>query len=287
MDPWRSPLARCRRCGTAVTLAPAPPAPVAGPAPAAPAPRGAGLAAPLLAAFDRARLGLVRSVTPPPARLVDAGAGRGRFVTSARAAGYLAEGFEPDPARAAAGRAHGVALEVRTIEEASYEAGSLDAVTLWHVLEHTGDPDVVIARVASWLRPGGALVVGVPNLDSLQARIGGARWYHLELPSHRTHFTPAGLHALLRRHGLEPRRTRHVLAEHNPFGMWQTIVNRLTRRTSYLFRLLRREAALDVRDLAVTLLALPLLPLAAALELAAGLASHGGTIAVLAVKAPS
>ena len=74
------------------------------------------------------------------------------------------------------------------------------------------------------------------------------------------------------------------MAEHNPFGMWQTLVNRLTRRPSYLYRLLKREAPLDARDLAITLLALPLLPVAALLELAAGLAHHGGTIAVLAVK---
>src|SRR3712207_7784147 len=48
-------------------------------------------------------------------------------------------------------------------------------------------------------RSGGALLVGVPNLDSLQARLAGSAWYHLDLPRHRTHFTVAGLHALLRR----------------------------------------------------------------------------------------
>lgn len=173
-------------------------------------------------------------------------------------------------------------MDVAGIEDAAFESGSLDAVTAWHVLEHVADPDAAVARIAGWLRPGGALLVGVPNLASLQARVGGARWYHLELPAHRTHFTPAGLAALLRRHGLEPVLTRHVMAEHNPFGMWQSLVNRATRRPSYLFRLLRREAPLDPRDLAITLLALPLVPLAAALELAAGLMHRGGTIAVLA-----
>ncbi len=262
-----------------MTLAPPPPE-------GAPsrAPRGARLAAPALAAFDRARLRLLGRAIPPPARVVDAGAGRGRFVAAARRAGYDAEGFEPDPGRAAAGAEYGVQLRVESLEEASYGPGALDAVTAWHVLEHVADPDAAVARAAGWLRPGGALLVGVPNLASLQSRIGGARWYHLELPSHRTHFTPAGLHALLRRHGLEPVRTRHVLAEHNPFGMWQSLVNRATRRPSYLFRLLKREAPLDARDLAVSLLAVPLLPLAAALELMAGLARRGGTIAVLAVR---
>jgi SAM-dependent methyltransferase len=266
-------------CGTAVAEGTLPPR-----ASVAAAPRGARLAAPLLASFDRARLRLLGRAVPPPARLVDAGAGRGRFVAAARRAGYDSTGFEPDPGRAAAAVAYGATVDVEGVEEADFAPGSLDAVTLWHVLEHTADPDRAIARIASWLRPGGALVVGVPNLDSLQARLGGERWYHLELPWHRTHFTPRGLETLLRRHGLEPVRTRHVMAEHNPFGMWQTLVNRLTRRPSYLFRLLRREAPLDVRDLAITLLALPLLPLAALAELGAGLVRRGGTIAVLAIR---
>jgi SAM-dependent methyltransferase len=262
-----------------VTLGPPP----SGGAPAL-APRGARLAAPALAAFDRARLRLLRRTVRPPARVVDAGAGRGRFVAAAWRAGYDAEGFEPDPGRAAAGAGYGVELRVEGLEDASYEPGSLDAVTAWHVLEHVSDPDAAVARIAGWLRPGGAILVGVPNLASLQSRLGGRRWYHLEPSAHRTHFTPAGLDALLRRHGLDVVLTRHVMAEHNPFGMWQTLVNRATRRPSYLFRLLKREAPLDARDLAVTVLALPLLPLAAVLELGAGLARRGGTIAVLARK---
>jgi SAM-dependent methyltransferase len=276
---WREPLARCERCGTAVTLAPA-----RRPGGSSRAPRGGWLAAPVLAAFDRARLRMLRGAVPAPARLVDAGAGRGRFVAAARRAGYDASGFEPDPARAAAAAAYGVELVAKGIEESTFEPGSLDVVTAWHVLEHVDDPDAGVARIAGWLRPGGVLLAGVPNLASVQSCLGGARWYHLDLPSHRTHFTPAGLRALLSRHGLEAVHTRHVLAEHNPFGMWQSLVNRVTRRPSYLFRLLKREAPLDPRDLAITVLALPLLPLAAGLELAAGLARRGGTIAVLAVK---
>jgi hypothetical protein len=37
-----------------------------------------------------------------------------------------------------------------------------------------------------WLKPGAGLLVGVPNLASLQARIGGQYWYHLDVPRHRT-----------------------------------------------------------------------------------------------------
>jgi SAM-dependent methyltransferase len=279
-------LLRCEGCGTAVTAGP----PVAdlhdsGAYGAAP-PRLARRAAPVLDAFDRARLRMLAPVAPAPGRLLDVGAGRGRFVAAARAAGYDAGGLEPSAGRVdAAAREHGVELVRSGIEDADVAAGSLDALTVWHVLEHVEAPAAAAAHLARWLRPGGALLVGVPNLGSLQARLGGERWYHLDLPRHRTHFTLPGLLALLRRAGLEPVTVHHVLAEHNPFGMWQSLVNRATTTPSYLYNLLKRNAGPAPADLAVTLLALPLAPAAAGLELAAGAAHRGGTVAVAAVRA--
>jgi SAM-dependent methyltransferase len=268
------PLRRCQACGSAVTASP----PRDGARDAgALHPRGARLAAPLLRLFDRGRLALL---PPPPGRLLDAGAGRGRFVAAARRAGYDARGIEPSLRGVAAARsAYGVELEAIGIAE--HDDAGLDAVTLWHVLEHLDDPGTALDRAASWLRPGGTLVVGVPNLASLQARLAGRRWFHLDLERHRVHFTPRGLDALLRRHGFVPVRTRHVLLEHNPLGMWLSLVP-----GAYPFRLLRREAGLEGRGAAATLLALPLLPAAALVELAAGLAGRGGTIAVVATRAP-
>jgi len=276
-------LARCGRCGTVVTLHSVPPDAheVGDYAPGAP--RGARLAAPLLRAFDRRRLALLRPAMPPPARLLDAGAGRGRFVAGALAAGYAARGLEPSARGVTAAREiHGLRLERTKLEAAHVEPGSIDALSLWHVLEHVEDPALALRTLRGWLAPGGILIVGVPNVASWQARLAGPRWYHLDLPRHRTHFTAAGLTTLLEASGYCVERTHHVLAEHNPLGMWLAFVSRLTRRPSYLYHLLKRNASLRSPDLLVTLLALPLVPAAAALELVAGLARRGGTIAIVA-----
>jgi SAM-dependent methyltransferase len=245
------------------------------------------VAAPLLRVFDHQRLGLLRralDVEPGPRalRLLDVGAGRGRFVATARSAGLRAEGIEPTTRGVAAALAIGVELRQERIEEAEVAEGSLDAVTAWHVLEHVEDPGVAVAQMARWIRPGGVLLIGVPNLASAQARWSGERWYHLDLPRHRTHFTPAGLSALVTARGLSPIHVHHVLLEHNSFGMWQSLVNYGTATPSYLYNLLKRNARLSPRDLLVTGLALPLAPAAAALELGAALARRGGTIALSA-----
>ena len=276
-------LARCAACGTGVTLGAVPPDAHEAGDYAPGAPRGATLAAPVLRAFDRRRLALLRRAMPPPARLLDVGAGRGRFVAAARAAGYDAAGIEPGARGVAAAReAYGVVLARAGVEDAAVRAGSLDAVSLWHVLEHVEDPAAALGTLRGWLAPGGVLLLGVPDLDSWQARLAGPRWYHLDLPRHRTHFTARGLEALLAASGFEVEAATHVLAEHNPLGMWLAGVSRLTRRPSYLYHLLKRNAPARSPDLLVTLAALPLLPLAAALELLAGLLRRGGTVAVTA-----
>jgi SAM-dependent methyltransferase len=287
-EPPHAPVAlrRCARCGTAVTVAPAGSHESGAYAPLTP--RGARLAAPVLRAFDRRRLALLHRAIRPPGRLLDAGAGRGRFVATARAAGWDAEGVEPSARGVAAARAaYGVTLQHAAIEDAAIAPASLDAVTLWHVLEHVDDPGAALDRVAAWLRPGGVVLVGAPNLASVQARLGGERWFHLDLPRHRTHFTADGLLTLLARHGLDPVRTHHVLLEHNPFGLWASLVSQVTPTPSWLYLALKRAAPLRAAEALPTALAVPLAPLAAAAELAAGLARRGGTVAVLAIRRPS
>jgi len=282
-DPWLGrepvPLSRCGRCGSAVTGGPTPAGLYETGAYRPGRPRLHAAARPLLAAFDRQRLSFIRALAPPGARLLDIGAGRGRFVAAARTAGYQASGLEPAP------RAEGPAVARAGVEDADVPAGSVDAVTAWHVLEHLEDPGAALARVAAWVRPGGVLLVGVPNLDSLQARLGGEYWYHLDVPRHRVHFTPRGLEALLGSHGFCVRHIHHRLAEHNPFGMWQSLLSRATRHPSYVYNLLKRNAPLATPDLALALAALPLLPVAALLELGAAQAGRGGTIAVVAQRA--
>lgn len=236
----------------------------------------------MLRAFDRQRLTLLGRVASPGARILDAGAGQGRFVLRARAAGYDALGIDPYRRSAGPGDEAGTAVAPASIEEVSIPAQSLGAVTLWHVLEHLEDPRAALERIAGWLVPGGGLVVGVPNLASLQAWVGGERWYHLDVPRHRSHFTPTGLSQLLNDTGFQIVAVEHRLLEHNPFGMWQSGLNRLSREPSWLYNVLKRNARFSARELALTALAVPLIPLAAATELAAGQVRRGGTIAVLA-----
>jgi len=132
-----------------------------------------------------------------PGRLLDVGCGRGDLVASWIAAGWQALGIEPSPAAAAVARQRGAEVLVGTLATVSLERESVDAAVFRHSLEHVLDPQADLRRVHAALRPGGKLAVIVPNWDSWQRRAFAERWFPLELPRHRTHFTPAGLRAAL------------------------------------------------------------------------------------------
>ena len=245
------------------------------------------LVAPLRTLAERDRLRFI-SHLPAGARVLEVGAGDGKLVAAMRSAGLEARGIDPSPAAADAARRIGVEVRTAGVDDAVVGAGETDAVVLWHALEHFDDPRAALSRVRGWLPAGGGLVVAVPNLASLQARIGGDRWFHQDVPRHRTHLTPAGLAALLGRSGFAVDRVRHLLVEQNPLGMWQTMLNRLTGERDLAFRALKRDLApiareRRVRDLAVTVVAGPLLSVpAAVIELGAGIARRGGSIVVSA-----
>lgn len=285
-------LDRCDDCGSAVTVGtPANPALLYEGGTYAPARPGLGaLVAPLRRLAERDRMRFLGGLEPG-ARVLEVGAGDGSFVARLAAAGLDARGIEPSEAGRAAAARIGARVEAGSAEDAAVAPGTEDAVVVWHALEHLDDPAGALRRIAEWLRTGGRVIVAVPDLASLQARIGGDRWFHQDVPRHRTHFTASGLRRLLERCGYRVVRVRHLLVEQNPLGMWQTLLNRLTFERDFAFRLLKRDlppapAAVMALDLGMTVVAGALLaPVAVVVEIAAGLVGRGGTVVVEAVSA--
>jgi SAM-dependent methyltransferase len=242
---------------------------------------------PLRTLIERDKMRFVRGL-PSGARVLEVGAGDGRFVSRLRAAGFDASGIEPSGAGVRLARARAAPVEHAAVEELELEPAALDAALAWHAIEHLDDPAATLARIVAWLRPGGRVIVACPNLASLQARIGGDRWFHQDVPRHRTHFTALGLRLLLQRTGFRLRRMSHVVVEQNPLGMWQTLLNLLTRERDVAFRALKRDLGPGPavrRDLALTAIAAaPLAAIALLLEAAADLARHGGSVVAVAEK---
>lgn len=84
-------------------------------------------------------------------------------------------GMEPDPVAAAVAETClnavviGRADDATALDEAR-ALGPFDHVVLGDVLEHMTEPDVVLRALADMLRPGGSLVISLPNVLTLRAR---------------------------------------------------------------------------------------------------------------------
>jgi SAM-dependent methyltransferase len=90
-------------------------------------------------------------------------------------------------------RAQSGATVVSSVDE--LPTGSFDLVIVNHVLEHIGEPEAYLRKVASLLSPAGRLYIAVPDAASY----GGLRDLHI---AHLFHYTPVSLKRMLWRSNL-------------------------------------------------------------------------------------
>lgn len=134
-------------------------------------------------------------------RVLDIGCGRGYFLLACREQGYDVQGYDVSEEGAGYVRARlGIPVTTGAIEGA-FENGSFDVITMWHSLEHMADTAACLASASRLLKPGGVLVVDVPDYTGTDARMKWDKWENWDLPYHFYHFTPRALHALLARFG--------------------------------------------------------------------------------------
>lgn len=151
----------------------------------------------------RPPLGALKGITP--GRLLDVGSGRGDLGVTLAPHGWDVTGLEPSPDACEQARSRGVRTVQGTLSTAAGEVGDgYDVIVFQHSLEHVAEPLEDLRAAAASLRPGGLVLISLPNFGSWHARRFASTWFHLDLPRHRSHFTPRGLEDLIRRAGLAP-----------------------------------------------------------------------------------
>lgn len=259
---------RCPACGLCHTDAAAAPPPAA--ATCLP-PRG-----PLRWVADaiiRYELGPVR-ILPVGGSILDVGAGSGGRSLRLRRWGYHVTALEPDRAEASTARVAlptDVAVVNATLEEWAGGEEMFDGALMSHVLEHLADPEQELAALRGRLRPGGVLIVTVPNAGGAEARLFRGRWHGWEPARHRWHYTAHALGQLLQRAGYQDVRVR-------AHGGWMYPAS----LTYSLLPGLDPQVTTGARARAGRLVAAALIPLAL-LEVAAG---RGPQLVAIAVSPP-
>jgi SAM-dependent methyltransferase len=141
-------------------------------------------------------------------RLLEVGCGHGFFLRQAQSAGW--ECFGADlPSTATRHAREQLGLKVfetdllSSPENLPDSFGTFDLIVLTNFLEHAADPAAILKAVAGWLKPGGKILLTVPNAAASSLQAQRENWVLCREPYINTvHFTPAGLDQLLTRVGL-------------------------------------------------------------------------------------
>jgi 2-polyprenyl-3-methyl-5-hydroxy-6-metoxy-1,4-benzoquinol methylase len=175
-------------------------------------------------ALDRSKFELILDELEPyrgAGKLLDVGTSIGLFLHLARERGWEGTGTEfGERALAYARERFGLEVLDKSLVDLALDPGSLDVVTLLSVLEHTNAPRQMLREVAYLLRPGGALYLIVPNVESLACRVLHERAATFDGRNHLVYFSPATLAAALEREGFATVSTTTRVSSLDPVLEW-------------------------------------------------------------------
>jgi len=137
--------------------------------------------------------------------ILDVGCWVGFLLAEARDRGWReCVGVEPSLFASAYARER-LGLDVRTEElfTAELPREHFDVVVMGDVLEHLTRPGEALERVGELLRPGGLVVLALPDAGSRVARLLGPRWWSV-IPTHIHYFTRESAATIVARHGFRP-----------------------------------------------------------------------------------
>ena len=125
--------------------------------------------------------------------VLDIGAGTGEFLKVASEYGWKVQGAEPNEKARFISKEKGIDL----IEDfTEFSNRQFDVVTLWHVLEHMPNLEKTISQIETLVKPGGTLLIAVPNYKSFDARYYNKYWAAYDVPRHLWHFSKSSMQKL-------------------------------------------------------------------------------------------
>jgi len=141
-----------------------------------------------------------------PGKLLEIGSAYGYFLNQARLKGWDVSGIElSQEAREASEKEFGIQPFPGSIKEFD-SSHQFDSVAFFDVLEHMHDPVETLQTIHAMIKPGGLLVLAVPNSASWVLKFLGARWEDLQRANSGEHlyfFNSATLRQILEKTGFE------------------------------------------------------------------------------------
>lgn len=179
--------------------------------------------------LDRGRArAVLRKTGLSGGKVLDVGAGDGSFLHRMQRLGFDVYGTTASKRSASAAQAlFGLTLDVSEGLDNQVQRAPFDLVTYWHVLEHVVDPPHHTTLWPALVRPGGFIVIEVPNVRSVGARLCYRSWLGSDDKHHVNHQPPASILAMLRELGFDPARTECFSGKYSFVYLWSALLGSL------------------------------------------------------------
>ena len=154
------------------------------------------------------------------AKCLDAGSSSGEFVYFLKNKGFDAQGVEANIPYAEYSQAElGIAVSISPFSEYQTEQ-KFDLITMFHVLEHLENPVRDLSYLGGFLKPGGKLVIEVPNI--LYPNMAFSHKWH---PGHLFSFSDKTLSLLLAKAGFKTISCSPIGDGGNLWGVFERSIN--------------------------------------------------------------
>ncbi len=115
-------------------------------------------------------------------KVLEIGCGSGKFLERAQSRAHSVVGLEIERFAASKARDKGIDIRVESPQEHHLSQAEYSVVCAFQVLEHEGDVGGFMSTASSLLRPGGHLILSVPNSDPYYQRFN--KYEVMNLPPH-------------------------------------------------------------------------------------------------------
>ncbi len=131
-------------------------------------------------------------------KCLDFGCGKGEYLITLKKMGWNVTGFDISDYV----RESDVSVITGKFDKSNFPKDEIfDLITMWHSLEHTRHPLLVLKEAHRLLRKEGWLYIEVPDNQNLINRFFREDWFAWDVPRHLYHFSLATLKKMLRKAG--------------------------------------------------------------------------------------